>query len=64
MTPRRGYLAAEVRAAEQPLLEAGEPLMRRAAAALAAELRDLAPHRMLVLVGSGDNGGDALFAAT
>ena len=35
----------------------------RAAAALAAELRDLAPSRMLVLVGAGDNGGDALFAA-
>lgn len=63
MTPRRGYRAADVRAAEQPLLDAGEPLMRRAAAALAAELRELAPARMLVLVGSGDNGGDALFAA-
>ena len=63
MTPRRGYLAADVRAAEKPLLEAGEPLMRRAAAALAAELRELTPHRLLVLVGSGDNGGDALFAA-
>lgn len=63
MTPRRGYLAADVRAAEQPLLDAGEPLMRRAAAALAAELREFAPHRLLVLVGSGDNGGDALFAA-
>ena len=63
MTPRRGYTAAQVRAAEQPLLDAGEPLMRRAAAALAAELRDLAPRRVLVLVGSGDNGGDALFAA-
>lgn len=62
-TPRRGYTAAQVRAAEQPLLDAGEPLMRRAAAALAAELRGLAPQRMLVLVGAGDNGGDALFAA-
>jgi hydroxyethylthiazole kinase-like uncharacterized protein yjeF len=36
--------------------------MRRAAAALAAELRDLAPRRALALIGSGDNGGDALFA--
>lgn len=63
MTPRRGYLAADVRAAEQPLLDAGEPLMRRAAAALAAEVRDLAPTRVLVLVGTGDNGGDALYAA-
>lgn len=63
MTPRRGYTAAQVRAAEQPLLDAGVPLMRRAAEALAAELRDLAPRRVLVLVGSGDNGGDALYAA-
>jgi len=63
MTPQRGYLTADVRAAEQPMLEAGEPLMRRAAAGLAAELRDLAPLRLLVLVGSGDNGGDALYAA-
>lgn len=59
---RRGYTAAQVRAAEQPLLDAGEPLMRRAAAALAAELRDLSPERVLALVGAGDNGGDALFA--
>lgn len=62
MAPRLGYTAAQVRAAERPLLAAGEPLMRRAAAALAAELRDLAPDRVLVLVGAGDNGGDALFA--
>lgn len=62
MTPRRGFTAAQVRAAEQPLLDAGEPLMRRAAAALAAELRGLEPRRLLVLVGTGDNGGDALFA--
>lgn len=64
MTARLGYTAAQVRAAEQPLLAAGEPLMRRAAAALAAELRDLTPARVLVLVGAGDNGGDALFAAS
>jgi NAD(P)H-hydrate epimerase len=62
MTVRHGFTAAQVRAAEQPLLDAGEPLMRRAAAALAAELRDLAPRRALALIGSGDNGGDALFA--
>ncbi len=36
--------------------------MRHAAAALAAELRGFAPRRVLVLVGAGDNGGDALFA--
>lgn len=63
MTPRLGYTAAQVRAAERPLLDAGEPLMRRAAAALAAEVRGLGPRRILVLVGAGDNGGDALFAA-
>jgi NAD(P)H-hydrate epimerase len=63
VNPRAGYTAAQVRAAEQPLLDAGVPLMRQAAAALAAELRDLAPRRVLVLVGAGDNGGDALFAA-
>ena len=57
-----GYTAAQVRAAEHPLLTAGEPLMRRAAAALAAELRGFAPRRILALVGAGDNGGDALFA--
>jgi NAD(P)H-hydrate epimerase len=63
MTPRAGFTASQVRAAEQPLLDAGVPLMRHAAAALAAELRGLAPRRILVLVGAGDNGGDALFAA-
>lgn len=61
------YSAAQVRAAEAPLLAAGVPLMRRAAAALAAivreELADAFDPRVLVLVGSGDNGGDALFAA-
>ena len=60
------YTAAQVRAAEQPLLAAGEPLMRRAAAALAAiaaaELGRMRRAAVLVLAGSGDNGGDALFA--
>jgi len=59
------YLAEQVRAAEGPLLEAGEPLMRRAATALArvaAEQLGAAGERVLVLAGSGDNGGDALFA--
>jgi hydroxyethylthiazole kinase-like uncharacterized protein yjeF len=81
------YTAEQVRAAERPLLAAGVPLMRRAAAALADVVRvelttpetvvtmtgvlepviretpvALRP-RVLVLVGSGDNGGDALYAA-
>ena len=57
-----------MRAAEQPLLDAGEPLMQRAADGLAAEVarilehRGAAPGRVLALVGSGNNGGDALFA--
>ena len=64
-----GYTAAQIRAAERPHLERGEPLMRMAASALAAVVREqLARHAggspsVLVLAGSGDNGGDALFAA-
>ncbi|MFP7761729.1 NAD(P)H-hydrate epimerase [Marisediminicola sp. LYQ85] len=70
---RHGYTAAQVRRGEEPLLAAGMPLMRRAAAGLAAEIRaTLASRpirggddtvRILMLVGSGNNGGDALFAA-
>lgn len=68
------WSVAEVIAAEQPLLAAGEPLMQRAADGLAAvvraelaspssdaESRGLAP-RVLALVGAGNNGGDALWA--
>lgn len=59
------YTAAAVRAAEGPLIAAGRPLMRQAAAALAVvveeELAEI-PGAVLVLVGAGDNGGDALFA--
>lgn len=64
-----GWTAAQVRNAEQPLLDAGEPLMQRAAAGLAAEVEHLLveraarPGSVVVLVGSGNNGGDALFAA-
>ncbi|GAB3035797.1 hypothetical protein GCM10027052_12280 [Parafrigoribacterium mesophilum] len=61
-----GYTAEQVRAAEAPLLAAGVPLMARAAAGLAREIRTLLPDAgstVLVLAGSGDNGGDALFAA-
>jgi len=65
---RAGWSAAQVREAERPLLAAGAPLMARAAAGLAAEVeRVLAARgrrtgRLLVLVGSGSNGGDALYA--
>src|SRR5215217_8711960 len=65
-----GYTAAQVRAAEAPHLERGEPLMRMAASALADAVRDVLAGRderadasVLVLAGTGDNGGDALFAA-
>jgi NAD(P)H-hydrate epimerase len=67
-----GYGGDQIRAAERPHLDAGEPLMRRAAAGLAEIvarlLDDAATHpgggtgSVLVLAGSGDNGGDALFA--
>lgn len=74
-SPRHGYTAEQVRAAEAPLLAAGEPLMQRAAAALADEVARLlhlsnqggaadgaGRPLVVVLAGSGDNGGDALFA--
>ena len=63
-----GYSAAQVRAAEAPHLAAGVPLMQRAAAALADALRRVLADAgspqgpVVLLVGSGDNGGDALFA--
>ncbi|WJL97367.1 NAD(P)H-hydrate epimerase [Microbacterium sp. ET2] len=60
------YRAADIRAAEAPLLAAGAPLMARAAHALAkicvARLAAASLPRVLVLAGRGDNGGDALFA--
>ncbi|MCS5720112.1 NAD(P)H-hydrate epimerase [Herbiconiux sp. CPCC 205763] len=69
----RGYTAQQVRDAERPHLAAGEPLMQRAARALAerilvlldqrsAQAGHTSPPRVLLLVGSGDNGGDTLFA--
>ncbi|MBZ2197764.1 NAD(P)H-hydrate dehydratase [Occultella gossypii] len=68
---RRAYPAAAIRAAEAPALAAGEPLMERAAYAIAnavvAEARRrglaLVGARALVLAGGGNNGGDGLFAA-
>ncbi|BDI22616.1 NAD(P)H-hydrate epimerase [Herbiconiux sp. L3-i23] len=73
MTEVAGYTAAQVRAAEAPSLAAGLPLMRRAATALAAVVRERLVERadmrqagdrarVLALVGPGNNGGDALFA--
>ncbi|WP_353809732.1 NAD(P)H-hydrate epimerase [Agromyces sp. SYSU T00194] len=63
-----GYTAEQVRAAERPHLAAGEPLMLRAAAALARVVADAAgagrtgTPAVVLVVGSGDNGGDAMFA--
>jgi NAD(P)H-hydrate repair Nnr-like enzyme with NAD(P)H-hydrate epimerase domain len=64
------FASDAVRAAEEPLLAAGAPLMDRAAFALAmrvaAELRTrcgrVAGAAVVVLVGAGNNGGDALHA--
>lgn len=67
-----GYGGDQIRAAERPHLDAGEPLMQRAADGLARIVGELlddpavrpgdGPGSVLLLVGSGDNGGDALFA--
>ncbi|PZE27179.1 NAD(P)H-hydrate epimerase [Curtobacterium sp. MCBD17_028] len=67
-----GYGADQIRAAEAPHLAAGELLMQRAAAGLADVVDELlgdpavvpgdGERTVLLLVGSGDNGGDALFA--
>jgi NAD(P)H-hydrate epimerase len=59
----RGYSAEQLRDAEAPLLASGVPLMQRAAAGLAREIRTFSPARILVLAGAGNNGADALFAA-
>ncbi len=61
----KGYSAEQIRGAEAPHLAAGEPLMARAATGLAREIRKLLPDaggRVVLLVGSGDNGGDTLYA--
>src|ERR1700753_2379665 len=65
---RQAYQVAAVRAAEQALMAAlpDGTLMRRAAAGLASVCGSVLPHaygaRVVVLAGSGDNGGDALYA--
>jgi len=69
---RYGYQVAAVRAAERALMDLVPEgaLMRRAAAGLAAACTSLLARypghvygaRVVVLAGSGDNGGDALYA--
>ena len=71
---RHYYTAQQIRDAEAPLLAAlpDGALMRRAAwplsVAIAAELKartgGISGRRVCAVVGSGDNGGDALWAAT
>lgn len=61
------YTAQQIRAAEQPLLDAQEhpdELMQSAAHAVAQVAESMGlPGRVLVLAGKGGNGGDALYAA-
>src|SRR2546423_10239899 len=65
---RRAHDVATVREAERALMAAVPPgaLMQRAAAGLASVCAGLAGKvygaRIVVLAGSGDNGGDALYA--
>jgi hydroxyethylthiazole kinase-like uncharacterized protein yjeF len=65
---RRAHVVADVRAAEAALMATLPPgtLMSRAAAGLAAHASELlgrtAGARIVLLVGGGDNGGDALVA--
>ena len=68
----RAHTAAAIRAAEQPLLDAGHgpALMQRAAHGLAQGVvgvlrgRGLRVYgsRVVILAGAGNNGGDALYA--
>ncbi|MGB0971341.1 MAG: NAD(P)H-hydrate epimerase, partial [Mycobacterium sp.] len=64
------YTADEIRSAEAPLLASlpAGGLMRRAAfglaTAIARELGSVSGRTLCAVVGSGDNGGDALWAAT
>ena len=66
---KRAYCAADIRRVEGTYQSRGVPLMERAAHAIAqhvfAILKDehgVYGSRVLLLVGAGDNGGDALFA--
>src|SRR3954447_15296985 len=65
---RRAHTVEQVRAAEAALMARlpDGALMQRAAAGLAVAITELLGHvyaaRVLLLVGGGDNGGDALWA--
>lgn len=61
-----GYSSAQIKAAERPHLDAGTPLMARAARGLAETVDAHLPRTggiVLILAGSGNNGGDGLYAA-
>jgi hydroxyethylthiazole kinase-like uncharacterized protein yjeF len=64
----RAHTVAQVRAAEEPLLKAGVPLMARASTGLAVAVARRLPFvygaRVVLLVGKGNNGADALWAGT
>jgi hydroxyethylthiazole kinase-like uncharacterized protein yjeF len=63
---RAAHTVAQVRAAEEPLLAAGVPLMARAATGLAVAVARRLPFlygaRVALLVGAGNNGADTLWA--
>ena len=62
----RAHTVEQVRAAEEPLLKAGVPLMARASTGLAVATARRLPYvygaRVVLLVGKGNNGADALWA--
>ena len=62
----RPHRRRQVRAAEEPLLAAGVPLMARASTGLAVAVARRLPFvygaRVVLLVGTGNNGADALWA--
>jgi len=63
----RSATVADIRAAEEPLLAAGVPLMQQAATAVAGAVRADGfdpPASVVLLIGAGNNGGDALWAGS
>lgn len=63
---RHAFSVEQIRCAEEPLLAAGVPLMARASTALAIAVARELPFvygaRVVLLVGAGNNGADALWA--
>jgi hydroxyethylthiazole kinase-like uncharacterized protein yjeF len=63
---RAAHTVEQIRAAERPLLDGGVPLMERASTALAIAASRKLPYvygaRVVLLVGGGNNGADALWA--